>query len=213
LRYYRFGAGWVLRQRLKWARDALPGERFSRLLEIGYGSGVFMHELGKHTLQLFGTDVHAHGAQVKKRLATSGTLLNAVRSSGDALPFRDGAFDAVVMVSALEYMGDPGLALREAVRVVRPGGAVVCVTPRGLRWTERLYSFLLRFDPDSRDRGGRAKVQAALADQSLRAERFPRPRLAPKFLAPYELIVLRRMPAGGNGKSAAPAPALNGKSA
>jgi hypothetical protein len=41
---------------------------------------------------------------------------------------------------------------------------------------------------------GRERVQAALADRSLRAERSLRPRLAPRFLAPYEVVVLRRLP-------------------
>ncbi len=198
LRYYTFGTGWMLRQRLKWARDALPGDRFARVLEIGYGSGIFMHELARHTTALFGSDVHMKGGEVRERLARDGVIPFLVRSSGDALPFRAGAFDAVVIVSALEFIGDPGQALREAVRIVRPGGAVVCVTPRILRWADRIHAFLTRIDPAAaarrRRRRGRARVQEALADATLDAERSLRPRLAPRFLAPYELVVLRRLP-------------------
>jgi SAM-dependent methyltransferase len=191
---YTFGIGWVLRQRLKWARDALPGDRFANVLEVGYGSGIFMHELAKHASQLYGSDVHGQGADVRRRLRRDGVIPYFVRSKGDALPFCEAAFDAVVIVSALELVADPARVLREAVRVVRPGGAVVCVAPRVLRWATRLASVLLGSDADREVQDGRVRIQAALDDRSLRAERSLRPRLAPRFLAPYEVVVLRRLP-------------------
>ena len=43
----------------------------------------------------------------------------------EALPFADAAFDAVVGVNAFQFAGDPRRALREAARVLRPGGRVV----------------------------------------------------------------------------------------
>ena len=188
-----FGIPWVLRQRLKWARDALPGDRFSKVLELGYGDGTFMHELAKHASHVYGSDLHGHGAETRRQLTASGVIPHLVRSTSDALPFCDGAFDAVVIVSALERMHNPARALREAVRVVRPGGAVVCVASRNLPWAQRLGA-LIGTVPDKETRDGRVRVEAALADRALRAERSPRPRLAPRFLAPYEVAVLRRLP-------------------
>jgi SAM-dependent methyltransferase len=199
-----FGLGWVLRQRLKWARDALPGDGFATVLEVGYGSGMFMRELAKHAAGLYGSDVHAHGARVRRQLARDGVVPYLVRSAGDALPFREGSFDAVVIASALELTGDPARTLREAVRVVRAGGAVVCIAPRVLRWASRLGSLLLGTTLDEPGRGGRARTQAALADRSLRAERSLRPRLAPRFLAPYEVVVLRRLPVHHRRLAASP---------
>lgn len=202
MRYGSFGVRWVLRQRLKWACDALPGDRFATVLEIGYGKGAFMHELAKHASHVCGSDVHEHGAEVRQRLTRQGVIPHLVRSSSDTLPFREGAFDAVVIVSALEQLRDPGRTLREAVRVVLPGGAVVCVAPRVLRWRDRLET-LLGTERDSEVHDGRVRVQAALADRSLRAERSLRPRHAPKFLAPYEVVILRRLPVHA-GRSAGP---------
>jgi SAM-dependent methyltransferase len=198
-----FGLRWMLRQRLKWARDALPGDRFATVLEVGYGDGTFMQELAKHASHVYGSDLHRCGAEVRDRLARDGVLPHLVRSTSDALPFCDGAFDAVVIVSSLEQMRDPATALREAVRVVRSGGAVVCVASRHLPWAERLGS-LLGTEPGREIRDGRGRVRAALADRALRAERSPRPRLAPRFLAPYEVVVLRRLPVHA-GKQVDPA--------
>jgi SAM-dependent methyltransferase len=50
-----------------------------------------------------------------------------VRGDGEALPFRDGAFDAVLSTWALEHFHDPGRTLLEAARVVRPGGRLLLV--------------------------------------------------------------------------------------
>ncbi len=46
-----------------------------------------------------------------------------------ALPFRDGAFDAVVHVHVLEHIMDDRAALREIRRVLRPGGAMLMMVP------------------------------------------------------------------------------------
>ena len=189
--YYRPGIGWVLRRRLVWIRDALPAHPLSRVLEVGYGSGVFFYELARHTTQLVGVEVHANGADVRRRVAADGITAGLVQASGMALPFRAGTFEAVLIVSALEFMPDPLACLRESLRVTRPGGRVVVVTPRVLAWADRLYRVLAGFDPESEFRGGRQRVQRALADPTLRVERQPRPGGFPRWLAPYELVVLR----------------------
>jgi SAM-dependent methyltransferase len=48
------------------------------------------------------------------------------------LPFRDGEFDGAIAVHSIEHVPDPDRALAEMVRVLRPGGAAVLVTPNRL---------------------------------------------------------------------------------
>jgi len=44
-----------------------------------------------------------------------------IRGDVEALPFRNGAFDAAMFVTVLEFVPDPGSALREAARICRRG--------------------------------------------------------------------------------------------
>jgi SAM-dependent methyltransferase len=48
---------------------------------------------------------------------------------GEHLPFRDGAFDAVLSLHVLEHVKNPFVCARELVRVLKPGGTLFAVTP------------------------------------------------------------------------------------
>jgi SAM-dependent methyltransferase len=189
-KYFSGGYGWVLRKRLHWVLAALPNGRLGRVLEIGYGSGIFQYALAERADQVYGIDVHELAPVVRDRLADDGITSLLARGDGVSLPFADGVFDVCVILSALEFMSDPGQCLREAVRVTRSSGRVIALTPRVLPWADRLYKALVGFDPESEFVGGRQRVQAALADPGLSARRRRRPTILPRFLAPYEVVNL-----------------------
>lgn len=188
--YYTGGAGWMLRQRLRWVRDALPKDCES-VLEIGYGSGIFFYELSRHARMVVGIDIHDRGASVTSDCAEDGVKVAVTRGSGMALPFADASFDAVVLISALEFMSDPEVCLHESVRVTRAAGRVVAVIPRVHAWADAAWRVLSGVDPEADFQGGRERVSCALADPTLWVTRHPRPRGLPRALAPYDLLVLR----------------------
>jgi SAM-dependent methyltransferase len=122
--------GWVQRLRLRCVASVLAASpRASRLLEVGYGSGVFMPELARHADNRFGADVHRNGAAVTATLAVHGSPARLATASAGALPYRDRSFDTVVTVSTLEFVPDVPAAVAELVRVTRHGGRLVIVTP------------------------------------------------------------------------------------
>lgn len=48
---------------------------------------------------------------------------------GEALPFRDDSFDAVISIAVLEHVRNPAACAAEIVRVLKPGGKLICCVP------------------------------------------------------------------------------------
>ncbi len=94
------------------------------VLDAGAGSGVSTTVLDSRArrvvaLDLSGEMLRANGASER------------VQGDFDALPFRDATFDGVAYTASLFLVRDPTVALREARRVLRPGGVVGAVAPLG----------------------------------------------------------------------------------
>jgi ubiquinone/menaquinone biosynthesis C-methylase UbiE len=121
--------GWIMRTRYHLARSLLAEHRFGRLLEIGYGSGVFMPELAAYCDDLYGTDVHHRHDEVAARLAEAGVRARLAVAGMEAMPFEDAFFDGLIAVSTVEFVGDLEAGCREARRILRPGGVFIVITP------------------------------------------------------------------------------------
>lgn len=52
-----------------------------------------------------------------------------VRGVGEQLPFEDNVFDAVFSLAVLEHVKDPFQCAREIIRVLKPGGELLCCVP------------------------------------------------------------------------------------
>lgn len=127
---YRPLLGSISRTRFKLARRLLATQpRAARLLEVGYGSGVFMPELARLCDALYGIDVHASHQSVEAMLKQFDVAARLFSGSVAKMPFEDGLFDAVVAVSALEFVADLDAAAVEIARVMRPSGIFVVITP------------------------------------------------------------------------------------
>ena len=77
-----------------------------------------------------------------------------VAADGQALPFRDGIFDAVICQLGLQFFPDPSLGLAEFRRVLRSGGCTaICVisTPDRAPMWGILGEVLTRFCPEHRN--------------------------------------------------------------
>jgi SAM-dependent methyltransferase len=85
-------------------------------LEVGVGTGRFAQPLG-FTL---GVDPAIGVLRIARRRG-----VQVVQGIGEALPVASGSFDAVFLIATLCFVDDARAALREAARVVAPGGAVI----------------------------------------------------------------------------------------
>ncbi len=106
-----------------------------RVLDCGVGTGALSCALARVSpgpLRLDGIDISPRMLErAGSRFRDCG--LAAALRQGDvrALPYDDGVFDLVMSAHVLEHLVDPGVALEEMVRVLKPGGLLVaCLTRR-----------------------------------------------------------------------------------
>ncbi len=102
----------------------------ARVLDVGCGTGVVTRELAHRAGargRVVGVDpsrAFVSEARARSRAAGLEAVCRFRAGRGDALPFRDRAFDVVVAVTVLLHVTDSDRVLAEMCRVVRPGGRV-----------------------------------------------------------------------------------------
>jgi SAM-dependent methyltransferase len=110
--------------------DGTRLEPGTRLLEVGTGVGAVLAVLGQEFpgVRLTGLDIEPKQLEfARAHLERSGVEATLVQGDALALPFEDESFDHVWMMWLLEHVPDPVAALREARRVLVPGGAITAI--------------------------------------------------------------------------------------
>ena len=118
----------------RFAEDALqlahlvPGER---VLDVATGPGTLAVAAARSGARVSAIDFSPQMiAELHARVRGDGiSEIDAQVADATALPFEDGAFDAVFSMFALNLVADRGAAFREIHRVVRRGGRAVVGTP------------------------------------------------------------------------------------
>jgi ubiquinone/menaquinone biosynthesis C-methylase UbiE len=127
--YRRPGVGALFRKRINLGLAMLPPRRFSRALEVGYGSGSVLLSLAKGVDDLHGLDLDAEPKSVCEMLISRGCRANLVQGTVHNLPYDDGHFELIVSFSVFEHLKDYETALREVRRVLAPEGLFLLGMP------------------------------------------------------------------------------------
>jgi len=99
--------------------------RGTRLLDVGCGTGMAAQLATKLGALVTGLDTsEAEIVIARERVPTGDFRCGEM----EELPFADASFDVLTGFNALQFANDPLHALREARRVVKPGGYVAMVT-------------------------------------------------------------------------------------
>ncbi len=131
------------RRRLEMIQHAAGLQRLQGLvLENGCGVGMYV----EHLAQSGGC---VHGLEYDLERAQEAGLRNprVINAAGEYLPYPANMFDLILSHEVLEHVQDDQRAVREMLRVLKPGGRVVIFVPNrgypfethGIYWRGRYY--------------------------------------------------------------------------
>ena len=108
--------------RLSWF-DTLIDWQGRAVLDLGCAGGFMAEALAQRGAQVTGIDPAAAAiVAARSHAQTAGHDIAYDVGMGEALPYSDAAFDAVVCVDVLEHVADLSRVLAEVARTLRPGG-------------------------------------------------------------------------------------------
>ncbi len=130
IKYYYWPVfGKMYRQRVELALGECTGGE--RILEVGFGTGLAFPNLHDMYKEIHGIDLTADIEAVKSVFEPMGIPLFLEKGDVLNMPYPDGIFDTVLLVSILEHLKPLELeqAFAEVKRLLKPGGQMVYGTP------------------------------------------------------------------------------------
>lgn len=119
------------------------GERIKgKILENGCGVGMYVERLSPFGGKVIGLEYDFERAA--EALARSAHIINA---AGEFLPLSSSLFNLILSHEVIEHVQDDRLAIREMIRVLKPGGRLVLFCPNrgypfethGIYWREKYH--------------------------------------------------------------------------
>jgi SAM-dependent methyltransferase len=123
-----------------------------RVLDIGCGNGYVLRRYARHGAIVHGIDLTETAlALSRRRFELDGVAGEFRRTDGNTVPYPDGSFDIVCSMGVLHHIEDPRPMLREAARVLTPGGELIVMLYHRNSWKYRVVLPLrCAFDPHYR---------------------------------------------------------------
>ncbi len=141
-RYYSPLSKFFYLKRLKMVLKLINNERFENMLDVGFGSGIFLPTLVKNAQNLYAIDIHQHIGLVEEMLKNAGAKIRLKQASALNLPFENDSFDCITCLSVLEFIKDTDKAVSEMARVAKKNAKIIIGAPCVNKLTDFCYSLL-----------------------------------------------------------------------
>ncbi len=116
-RFHYYNYRWVLKH-VK-SRD--------RVLDVGCGGGILAYLLNQRKVKVCGIDISKNSIEHCKKYMPN---LEFKESSIYSIPYNE-EFDVVASNQLLEHLKEPERAIKEMIRVLKPGGTLLITVPIG----------------------------------------------------------------------------------
>jgi SAM-dependent methyltransferase len=130
LALHRFASPWLRNQhvaRYRWAAGYAAGKRVLDLASgAGYGSGILKEGDARWVVS---ADLSPEAFREARLPASGAGALRGVLADASRLPFGDASFDLYASFETIEHVENDRAVVREARRVLAPGGIFICSTP------------------------------------------------------------------------------------
>ncbi len=110
------------------------------ILEVGSGTGYWLNLLHQHAANLFGLD---YSLGMLQQSQGQPAPLELTRGSAVQLPYHDNTFNLLYSVDAIHHFVDHRAFIKEAFRVLKPGGALATIghDPHGGTTNWYIYNY------------------------------------------------------------------------
>jgi len=109
--------------------DACELPAGAKVLELGYGAGQTALKIGQRGYEIHGIDISDKMRDLAQRRCEKecpdGSFHFTVGNIESRFEYKDDTFDLIVMSGVLHYLFDDDFCLKEAYRVLKPGGNLI----------------------------------------------------------------------------------------